>query len=97
MSRLPLIYAAVLVGCAACTGSDLRGSISPSPDATTYLNVADANGGKCGPLTVDGKIWPHPIGQLGAIQPGSHTLKCGTELSITIPARTVFTFNYWGP
>jgi len=97
MLRFTLLCVSLLTGCVACSGNDLRGSISPSPDGRTYLNIVNDNGGKCGPLTVDGEVWSHPIGQPGAIRPGVHVLACGTQVSISVPAQTVFKFDYWGP
>jgi hypothetical protein len=39
----------------------------------TYLAITDDNGGGCGPIEVDGKLWRHPIGKAGQIEPGRHT------------------------
>jgi hypothetical protein len=39
-------------------------------DGYTYLAVMDDNSGKCGPIKVDGKVWPFSIGQAGRIEPG---------------------------
>ena len=82
--------------CVACD-QDLRGSSKPSPDGKTYLVVADDNGGRCGPLTIDGAEWPHKIGEPGAIEPGMHTIRCGTEIQFEIPPGVVYSFDYWGP
>jgi len=53
-------------------------------------------------MTVDGKIWPHAIGKPGPIEPGRHTISCGSEtygpqISFSIPPRIIFKFDYWGP
>lgn len=83
---------------AACAGSrDLRGRSTPSADGRTYLIVADADGGQCGPVRVDGKPWPHPVGAPGAIAPGEHVLACGGEVAIRIDSGQTFRFDYWGP
>jgi len=96
---LPSLF--VTLGCVACSERDLRGSVSPSPDGRTYLAIVDDNGGHCGPMTVDGKIWPHAIGKPGPIEPGRHTISCGSEtygpqISFSIPPRIIFKFDYWG-
>ena len=92
-----IVLVMLAISCAACGHRDLRGSISLSPDGHTYLIVADDNGGQCGPLTVDGKIWPHPIGARGQVEPGAHVIKCGGEISFSVPAHYIFRFDYWGP
>ncbi|HET6433896.1 hypothetical protein [Dyella sp.] len=96
MSR-QIALAVLIVVCAACSHRDLHGSVSRSPDGNAYLIVADDNGGQCGPLTVDGKLWAHPIGTPGQIEPGEHVIKCGGEISFSIPAQSIFKFDYWGP
>ena len=80
-----------------CTGRDLRGTSNTSPDGGTYLIIADDNGGKCGPLLVDGVPWPMPLDSAGAITPGVHSLACGTELEIRVDSGQTFRFDYWGP
>lgn len=92
-----LIAAALLFLLVACDDGHLRGAVSESPDGRTYFGVIDDNGGHCGPLTVDGAVWPHPIGQVVVFEPGTHTISCGGEISFTVPAGTVFKFDYWGP
>jgi len=57
----------------------------------------DDNGGQCGPLKVDGQLWPHSIGEVVPFQPGKHTISCGAEITFTIPAGVTFKFDYWGP
>ena len=89
-----LLLAALILGCG---DGHLRGQVSPSPDGRTYLVVADDNGGRCGPIRVDGSLWPHAVGERGQIEPGRHTIECGTELSFEIPEGVVFSFDYWGP
>ena len=75
----------------------MRGSSTPSADGQTYLIVADANGGKCGPLTVDGLRWPHAIGAPGAVRPGRHVIACGTDIEVRVDSGTTYRFDYWGP
>ena len=89
-------FLALLV-CISCTDPELRGSVAQSSDGKTYLAVADDNGGQCGPLLVDGKVWPHPIGQAAPIAPGDHSIQCGSEIAFSIKPGTVYTFDYWGP
>jgi hypothetical protein len=91
---VPLI---ALVSCIACGDSDLRGTYKPSGDGNTYLAVVDDNGGHCGPLTVDGKLWRHKIGEAAPIEPGHHTIACGAEIQFDIPRDVVYKFDYWGP
>jgi hypothetical protein len=83
--------------CVACGKQDLRGSSTSSADGKTYLIVADDNGGQCGPIKVDGKIWPYSIGKAGVIAPGRHTIACGSEIAINIRPGIVYKFDYWGP
>jgi hypothetical protein len=81
----------------ACSDSDLRGSFAPSKDGKTYLAVVDDNGGHCGPVKVDGKVWPYSIGHVGSIDAGRHTIECGGEISFDIRKGVVYKFKYWGP
>jgi hypothetical protein len=92
-----VFFAASLVLCVDCTHRQLRGSATPSQDGYTYLAVMDDNGGKCGPIKVDGKIWPFSIGQAGRIEPGSHTIECGGTIQFDLPKDVLFKFDYWGP
>jgi hypothetical protein len=59
--------------------------------------VDDDNGGGCGPIFVDDREWPHPLHKSGAIQPGIHTIRCGTEIEFEIAPGVTYHFNYWGP
>lgn len=68
-----------------------------SEDGNTYLSIVDDNGGKCGPIKIDGKVWPYRIDQAGPIAPGIHTIECGSKIEFEIPPRVVFKFDYWGP
>lgn len=97
MNRLILVGLCAVVGCVACGDGHLRGSVAPSHDGKTYLAVVDDNGGHCGPIKVDGKVWLHKIGQSGQIEPGRHTIECGGEIAFNIPPGVVFKFDYWGP
>lgn len=87
----------VAITFAACDDGHLRGSVSPSPDGETWLAVVDDNGGHCGPIRVDGYIWPHDIGVAGKIAPGEHEIDCGGSIRFTIPAGVIYSFDYWGP
>jgi hypothetical protein len=91
------VFAAALAICVACTHSGLRGSSAPSQDGYTYLAVMDDNGGKCGPIKVDGKVWPYSIGRPGRVEPGIHTIECGGSIQIETPKGVLFKFDYWGP
>ena len=81
----------------ACTGGDIRGKSTTSADGGTYLTIADDNGGKCGPLLVDGKVWLHPIDRPGKVQPGRHVIACGGEIPVQIDSGQTYRFDYWGP
>ena len=91
------IAASISVYCTGCDENDLRGSWSPSKDGKTYLAVADDNGGHCGPIKVDRKIWPHRVGEAAQIKPGNHTIECGGEIGFDIRPGVVYRFSYWGP
>jgi hypothetical protein len=97
MKHLVLLTFAALLGCVACSKGSLRGTATPSQDGQTYLVVADDNGGHCGPIKVDGKVWPHPVGEAGPILPGHHTIQCGLDIEFDIRPGVVFKFDYWGP
>ena len=94
---LRVTAAALLVACAGCGGSDLRGSWRKSKDGKTYLAVTDDNGGHCGGIFLDGKPWNHPIGEPALIKPGGHTIHCGGSIGFDIQPGTVYKFHYWGP
>jgi hypothetical protein len=96
MIRIAFFVAAAVL-CAACNHGQLRGSFAPSPDGKTYLAVVDDNGGHCGPIKVDGEVWPYSIGQAGQIEPGTHTIECGGNIQFDIPQGVLFKFDYWGP
>jgi hypothetical protein len=57
----------------------------------------DNNGGDCGPIRVDGKLWKYRIGEVGLIEPGRHTIECGGEISFEVSPGVVYRFSYWGP
>jgi hypothetical protein len=95
MKRVAGIFLGLAV--AGCDDGHLRGSVEPSVDGETYLAVMDDNGGKCGPIKVDGAVWPFRIGEPGRIAPGVHSIECGTGNSFEIPKSVVFRFDYWGP
>lgn len=85
------------VSCIGCSEGDLRGTFEAFRDGNTYLSVVDDNGGHCGPLTVDGKLWQHKIGKAARIDPGHHTIACGGEIEFDVPHGMVYKFDYWGP
>ncbi len=87
------VFVLSLSGC----GNPVRGAVSASPDGKTYFGVLNDNGGKCGPLKVDGVVWPHPIGEVVEFRPGRHTISCPADISFDVPSGVVFKFNYWGP
>lgn len=91
---------AMPVLCSGCD-DDLRGSSAPSTDGASYFVVADDNGGGCGPILVDGRRWPHAIGERGRIAAGRHRIACGTtsggDMAVDVPEGVVYTFDYWGP
>lgn len=97
MRSLVALVITLTTFCAGCGESDLHGTSSPSKDGKTYLAVADNNGGGCGPIKVDGKLWQHPIGEAGQIEPGRHTIECGGEIGFDIRPGVVYKFSYWGP
>ncbi len=76
---------------------ELRGRYKSSPDGKTYLVIEDDNGGQCGPLLVDKKVWPHVLYSKGEIEPGERNIECGTWMGITVKEGTTYYFNYWGP
>lgn len=88
-----------------CKDRELRGYTEPSEDGQTYLVVLDDNGGGCGSIFLNGKVWPHPIGGKGLITPGSQELDCRDPSSFiedqgigfVVEKGTVFYFDYWGP
>jgi hypothetical protein len=86
-----------MVGLFGCSDGSLRGKVQPSSDGKTYFAVADDNGGRCGPILLDGVAWPHPTGAYAEIPPGRHTISCGIDISFEVPAGTRFAFDYWGP
>ena len=96
--KCALAVVALVIMCSlGCGESDLRGTWSPSKDGKTYLAVIDDNGGGCGPIKVDGKVWPHRIGEAAQITPGTHTINCGGDIEFDIRPGVVYKFNYWGP
>ena len=96
MNRLIAVTFLALT-CVSCGHTDLRGSSAPSQDGKTYLSVADDNRGHCGPIKVAGKVWAHAVGEPGAIEPGDHTIECGSKIEFAIRPGVVFRFDYWGP
>jgi hypothetical protein len=79
------------------TTYELRGRYKTSPDGKTYLVIEDDNGGKCGPLYVDKKLWPYGLNEKGEVVPGDHSIECGTWMGVTIKEGTIYYFDYWGP
>ena len=87
----------MVVALVGCGNRDLRGTFKKSSDGKTYLAIVDDNGGQCGPLKVDGKIWPYKPDESGPIAAGKHTVECGTTIDIIVPDGAVYKFDYWGP
>ncbi|CAG5080496.1 hypothetical protein [Parvicella tangerina] len=94
----------ILLFSSACTtGSDLRGKYKKSHDDKTYLIVEENNGGLCGNIFVDGKIWPYQIGEKGPISAGQHNITCSDKpeteglISFEVMEGTTYRFQYWGP
>jgi len=85
----------IVIFCGACSKRDLRGSYEPSPDGLAYLIVVSSN--SCKQITIDGKPWDYPIGTAGIIAEGKHTIDCNGEISFSVPAHSVYKFDYWGP
>jgi hypothetical protein len=88
-----------LVGCDA---RSLRGSMAVSDDGSTYLVIADDNGGGCDAIKVDGTVWGYALDRAGPVAPGAHVVECSVGdsaagVSIVIPEGMTFTFDYWGP
>jgi hypothetical protein len=99
MKVLPIIALWLLVSIAlvGCDDGHLRGSVAPSKDGKTYLAVVDDNGGACGPILLDGKVWPYKMGEPGPVPPGRHRIECGGWIEFDIPRGVVVKFDYWGP
>ena len=98
--KIRLLIASCLLASIALTSCDdghLRGSVVPSKDGGTYLAVVDDNGGACGPMLLDGNLWPYKIGEPGPVSPGRHRIECGGLIEFDIPQGVVFKFDYWGP
>jgi hypothetical protein len=76
---------------------ELRGRHKPSPDGKTYLVIEDNNGGKCGPLLVDKKVWLNGLNVKGEVVAGQHSIECGSWMGVTIQEGTTYYFDYWGP
>src|SRR5437773_11602153 len=92
-----LLVAATSVLVVACGGGQLRGKSVASPDGKTYLVVDDDNGGRCGPIKVDGQVWTTPLHSRASITPGVHEISCGSSAGFEVRERTTLHFNYWGP
>ena len=78
----------------------LRGWWTKSHDGKTYLVIEDDDGGEGDDgrqCFLDGKLWPHKIGQRGEIEPGGHELGCPGKVGFKVNAGTEFHFDYWGP
>lgn len=90
-------YVLLLLGLGGCKDSELRGYVEKSKDGKTYMVIEDDNGGHCGPMSLNGNEWPHEIGMPGQVEPGEHTLECGTAISFLVKEGTIFHVDYWGP
>jgi hypothetical protein len=94
-----VVVAVILAGCDA---RSLRGSMSASDDGSTYLVIADDNGGGCDAIKVDGRVWGYALERAGPIAPGAHVVECSVGnsaagISIVVPDGMIFRFDYWGP
>jgi len=89
-----IIFSFLVFGCAEY---ELRGKVTQSEDGKTYLVVLDDNGGKCGPITLNGVLWPYPLGVAGKVKPGGKILKCGATIGFDVRKGTTFHVTYWGP
>ncbi len=79
----------------ACHNNDLRGWWKKSDDGKTYLVVDDADGGSVNAqFMLDGRPWPHPVGERGEIEPGCHDLD---KIGFCVTQGTEYHFDYWGP
>jgi len=94
-----LICVAISLALTGCGDQDgeLRGAVSKSADGGTYFGVADNDGGGCGPIVVDGKLWPHPLNEIAPIKPGHHEIKICSQMPFEVVAGTTYLFDYWGP
>ena len=90
------LVALCVAALSACSG-ELRGTQTPTPDGKTYLIFEQLDGPACTTVYVNGRIWPHPVGVAGKIEPGETAIKCWGEHRVTIRAGHTFRFNYWGP
>lgn len=93
-----ILLTGILIAACDITTEDgyLRGDVKLSSDGKTYFGILDNNGGAC-PLLVDGKKWNYPIGKAVSIEPGRHTISCGSSIEFEVPAGHIFMFDYWGP
>jgi hypothetical protein len=83
-----------------CGKRELRGKSAASSDGKTYLVVDDNNGGACGSIMIDDRVWPQSIHLPGEIEPGVHKIACGdsgNSIEFEIKPGTTFHFDYWGP
>ncbi|MEM7400965.1 MAG: hypothetical protein AAF304_03335 [Pseudomonadota bacterium] len=75
----------------------LRGEVETSDDGLTYFSLVDDNGGSCKSVLLDGRPWPHKIGERGRVEPGAHEIDCNGVIGFDIPKGVIFKFDYWGP
>ena len=92
-----LVIFSAIIALVGCSDGHLRGSALNHKTERHIYPVVDDNGGQCGPIIVDGKVWPHKIGEPGLISPGSHRIECGGWIEFEIPNGVIFSFDYWGP
>ena len=99
MTARILLLLFLFLGGVGCFREDLRGDSTRSPDGKTYLIIEDDNGGQCGPMKVDDRVWLHAINEPGPIAPGVHQVACGDSGTVQIQVREGMTyhFDYWGP
>ena len=103
MNRAYALLSLALVSYTACGKSHLKGSYTPSRDGNTYLAFVNDRGGSCGQTMVDGKAWPHPVGESAPIDPGQHTISwqhtipCVGQIQVNIPKGVDYRFEFWEP
>jgi len=95
--RLLAMALALLVRSVACSKTNLRGTFKASQDGQTYLGSGRRQWGRCGSIKIAGRVWPHPIGEAGPIDPGHHTIQCAGEIGFRYPAGRCLQVRLLGP
>ena len=99
-----VVLAALLLGTSfyfySCRNRNLRGWWRATSDGKTYMVIDDddrgtgADGNQC---YLDGKPWPHKVGERGEIEPGEHEVGCPANVGFVVQPATEFHLDYWGP